>query len=111
MAASGLRLHFLYEGQTPLETGGGILNALPVLGDAPFLVVNGDIWTDFDFATLPREPQGQAHLVLVDNPVQHPNGDYRLDAQGLLHHDRAGPCLTYAGIGVYRPRSWPTGAR
>ena len=66
----------------PLETGGGILNALPVLGDAPFLVVNGDIWTDFDFATLPREPQGQAHLVLVDNPAQHPDGDYRLDTQG-----------------------------
>jgi MurNAc alpha-1-phosphate uridylyltransferase len=52
-----------------------------VLGDAPFLVVNGDIWTDFDFATLPREPQGQAHLVLVDNRSA-PDGDYRLDAQG-----------------------------
>lgn len=99
----GLHLHFLYEGATPLETGGGILNALPVLGDAPFLVVNGDIWTDFDFATLPREPRGQAHLVLVDNPVQHADGDYRLDTQGVLHHDREGPCLTYAGIGVYRP--------
>lgn len=55
----GLHLHFLYEGATPLETGGGILNALPVLGDAPFLVVNGDIWTDFDFATLPREPRAR----------------------------------------------------
>ena len=99
----GLQLHFVHEGETPLETGGGILNALPQLGDAPFLVVNGDIWTDFDFATLPREPQGQAHLVLVDNPAQHPEGDYRLDAQGLLHHDRTGQCLTYAGIGVYRP--------
>lgn len=99
----GLRLHFMHEGDTPLETGGGILNALPVLGDDPFLVVNGDIWTDFDFATLPREPASQAHLVLVDNPAQHPNGDYRLDAHGVLHHDREGPCLTYAGIGVYRP--------
>ncbi|MBD8642309.1 MULTISPECIES: N-acetylmuramate alpha-1-phosphate uridylyltransferase MurU [unclassified Stenotrophomonas] len=99
----GVQLHFVNEGDTPLETGGGILNALPVLGDAPFLVVNGDIWTDFDFATLPREPAGQAHLVMVDNPAQHPQGDYRLDAAGLLHHDRAGACLTYAGIGVYRP--------
>jgi len=99
----GLTLHFVHEGDTPLETGGGILNALPVLGGQPFLVVNGDIWTDFDFATLPREPAGQAHLVMVDNPAQHPHGDYRLDADGLLHHDREGACLTYAGIGIYRP--------
>ncbi|KAF1055280.1 MAG: N-acetylmuramate alpha-1-phosphate uridylyltransferase [Stenotrophomonas maltophilia] len=99
----GLRLHFVHEGATPLETGGGILNALPLLGDAPFLVVNGDIWTDFDFAQLPREPAGEAHLVMVDNPAQHPHGDYRLDDAGLLHHDRDGACLTYAGIGVYRP--------
>ncbi|MCL7713056.1 N-acetylmuramate alpha-1-phosphate uridylyltransferase MurU [Stenotrophomonas mori] len=98
-----LRLHYAYEGPTPLETGGGMLNALPLLGEAPFLVVNGDIWTDFDFASLPREPQGEAHLVLVDNPPQHPQGDYRLDAHGRLHHDRHGPCLTYAGIGIYRP--------
>lgn len=99
----GLRLHFVHEGDTPLETGGGILNALPMLGEKPFLVVNGDIWTDFDFATLPAEPTGIAHLVMVDNPAQHPQGDYRLDEAGLLHHDRDGNCLTYAGIGVYRP--------
>ncbi len=98
-----LRLHYAFEGPTPLETGGGMLNALPLLGDAPFIVVNGDIWTDFDFSLLPREPAGEAHLVLVDNPPQHPQGDYRLDAQGLLHHDRDAPCLTYAGIGMYRP--------
>lgn len=99
----GLRLHLVHEGDTPLETGGGILNALPMLGEKPFLVVNGDIWTDFDFATLPAEPTGIAHLVMVDNPAQHPQGDYRLDEAGLLHHDRDGDCLTYAGIGVYRP--------
>ncbi len=99
----GLRLHFVHEGATPLETGGGMLNALPLLGDAPFLVVNGDVWTDVDFAALPAEPEGEAHLVMVDNPAQHPQGDYRLDAAGRLHHDRAGACLTYAGIGVYRP--------
>jgi len=98
-----LHLHYAYEGPVPLETGGGMLNALPLLGQAPFLVVNGDIWTDFDFSLLPREPAGEAHLVLVDNPPQHPQGDYRLDAQGVLHHDRAAPCLTYAGIGMYRP--------
>lgn len=99
----GLRLHFVHEGDTPLETGGGILNALPMLGEKPFLVVNGDIWTDFDFATLPAEPTGIAHLVMVNNPAQHPQGDYRLDEAGLLNHDRNGDCLTYAGIGVYRP--------
>ena len=96
----GVRLRFMHEGDTPLETGGGILNALPALGEDPFLVVNGDIWTDFDFATLPREPRGQAHLVLVDNPTQHPHGDYRLDTQGLLHHDREGPCLTLSLIHI-----------
>src|SRR5699024_4424193 len=71
----GLRLHFAYEGTTPLETGGGMLHALELLagdGDAPFLAVNGDIWTDHDFARLPREPDGLAHLVLVDNPAHHP---------------------------------------
>ena len=98
-----LRLHYAHEGPTPLETGGGMLNALPLLGDAPFLVVNGDIWTDFDFSLLPREPAGEAHLLLVDNPPQHPRGDYHLDAHGVLHDDRATPCLTYAGIGMYRP--------
>ena len=66
----GLRLHFSYEGATPLETGGGMWNALPVLGREPFLLVNGDVWTDFDFARLPREPKGEAHLVLVDNPAR-----------------------------------------
>jgi len=88
---------------TPLETGGGMLTALPLLGEAPCLVVTGDIWTDFDFSLLPREPAGEAHLLLVDNPPQHPRGDYHLDAHGVLHDDRDAPCLTYAGIGVYRP--------
>ena len=55
----GLRIQYLYEGDTPLETGGGMLNALARLGQAPFLLVNGDIWTDFDFNRLPREPQGR----------------------------------------------------
>ncbi|WP_313346355.1 N-acetylmuramate alpha-1-phosphate uridylyltransferase MurU [Stenotrophomonas sp.] len=99
----GLRLHFLDEGGVPLETGGGILNALPLLGDAPFLVVNGDVWTDVDFSTLPWQPQGDAHLVLVDNPVQHPRGDFILRADGTVSDDGDAPRLTYAGVGVYRP--------
>ena len=66
----GLRIVYSYEGTTPLETGGGMLHALPLLGDAPFLLVNGDVWTDTDFARLPREPAGLAHLVMVDQPPQ-----------------------------------------
>lgn len=99
----GLRLHFIDEGPTPLETGGGILNALPLLGDAPFLVVNGDVWTDLDFATLPHAPAGDAHLVLVDNPVQHPRGDFILHADARVDDHGDAPRLTYAGVGVYRP--------
>lgn len=99
----GLRLHFIDEGAVPLETGGGILNALPLLGDAPFLVINGDVWTDVDVATLPRQPEGDAHLVLVDNPVQHPRGDFILRADGTVSDDGDAPRLTYAGVGVFRP--------
>jgi len=97
----GLRLHYSYEGAAPLETGGGMLHALQLLGDAPFVAVNGDIWTDFDFATLPREPAGDAHLVLVDNPPQHPAGDFLLHGDAV-HDAGDGARLTFAGIGVYR---------
>lgn len=99
----GLRIRYSFEGDTPLETGGGMLNALPLLGDDPFVLVNGDVWTDYDFAKLPRDPAGLAHLVMVDPPVHAPRGDFALDALGLLHAD--GPArLTYSGIGVYRPQ-------
>ena len=98
----GLRLHYLHEGDTPLETGGGMLNARPFLGEAPFLLVNGDIWTDFDFARLPREPAGLAHLVLVDPPAFAPRGDFAIDDDGILHRE-GDHRLTYAGLGIYRP--------
>ncbi len=98
----GLRLRYSHEGDEPLETGGGMLHALGHFDGAPFAVVNGDVWTDFDFAHLPTEPAGVAHLVLVDNPPQHPHGDFRLDADAGVHAEGA-PRLTYAGIGVYRP--------
>ena len=99
----GLRLHYSYEGNTPLETGGGMLHALPLLGEEPFLLVNGDVWIDHDFATLPREPQGLAHLVMVDRPEQATHGDFALDDAGLVRAD-GGTLLTYAGLGVYRPQ-------
>jgi len=99
----GVRLHYSFEGDTPLETGGGLLNALPLLGDAPFIAVNGDVWSDFDFARLPREPAGLAHLVLIDNPEHHPHGDFHLRADGQLLAD--GPNKrTFSGIGIYRPQ-------
>lgn len=102
-AAFGLRIRYSDEGPVPLETGGGMLQALAALGDAPFLAVNGDIWTDFDFARLPREPAGDAHLVMVDNPAHHPQGDFVLRGDGRLEED-GGAWLTFSGIGVYRPR-------
>jgi len=95
----GLHITYSYEGPEPLETGGGMLRALPLFGDDPFLAVNGDIFTDFDFSTLPQIPSGLAHLVLVDNPKHHPRGDFALE-EGLIHDE---PRLTFAGIGVYRP--------
>ena len=97
----GLRLHFSYEGTTPLETGGGMWNALPLLGEAPFIAVNGDIWTEYDYAQLPRDPDGDAHLVLVDNPAQHPRGDFGFDDGRVTSVGEN--MLTFAGIGVYRP--------
>lgn len=99
----GLRLHYSYEGPSPLETGGGMWHAIPLLAraDEPFIAVNGDIWTDYDFARLPRELQGDAHLVLVDNPPQHPRGDFAL-TDGHVRPDGA-PRLTFSGIGLYRP--------
>ena len=98
----GLRLHYSHEGPEPLETGGGMLHALPQLGSEPFLAVNADIWCDYDFARLPREPAGLAHLVLVDNPAHNPEGDFALLDDGSMQP--AGERrLTFSGIGVYRP--------
>jgi MurNAc alpha-1-phosphate uridylyltransferase len=97
----GLRIRYAYEGAVPLETGGGMLNALPLLGPEPFIVINGDVWTDADFAALPAEPAGLAHLLMVDNPSHHPQGDFALDEHGKLH-DAGDQRLTYSGIGVYR---------
>lgn len=98
----GLRIRYAYEGPTPLETGGGMLNALGLLGPEPFLVISGDVWTDADFGALPAEPPGLGHLLMVDNPAHHPGGDFSLDAQGVLHDNDTLPRLTYSGIGVFR---------
>ena len=97
----GVRLTWSHEGAEPLETGGALLQARPLLGEAPFLLVNGDVWTDFDFATLPAAPEGLAHLVLVQRPPEKARGDFHLDPQGRVHATGE-PLLTYAGIGIYR---------
>jgi N-acetyl-alpha-D-muramate 1-phosphate uridylyltransferase len=100
-ARYGLRIRYSHEGEAPLETGGGMLHALRLLGDAPFIAVNGDIWTDFDFARLPAKPPGLAHLVLVDNPAHHPKGDFILAGDAVVDQGE-GQRLTFAGVGVYR---------
>ncbi|EPF74292.1 N-acetylmuramate alpha-1-phosphate uridylyltransferase MurU [Acinetobacter rudis] len=103
----GVKIHWSHEGEG-LETAGGIINALPLLGDEPFILVNGDVWTTMDFAPL-REVQlaeHLAHLVLVTNPAQHPQGDFCL-SQGksyLFEQNKLGEHLTYSGVAVYSPK-------
>ena len=97
----GARLRYSPEPDEALETGGGILKALPLLGDAPFAVVSADIYTDFPFARLPRKPQGLVHLVLVDNPPHNAAGDFAIE-NGRLRNEGE-QRFTFAGIGVYRP--------
>lgn len=98
----GAQIRYSREG-TALETGGGILQALPLLGREPFIVVNGDVWTDYPFERLSAGlvPGAAAHLVMVDNPPHHPNGDFVLDGGRIVPE---GPGrLTYSGIGIYSP--------
>jgi MurNAc alpha-1-phosphate uridylyltransferase len=96
----GVIIQYSPEGEA-METGGGIFRALPLLGEAPFLVVNGDIATDFDFGRLKEQPIALAHLVLVPNPEHHPQGDFHLAGQRV--RDDGMPRHTFGGIGVYRP--------
>lgn len=97
----GVTIRYSDENGAALETGGGIYKALPLLGQAPFLVVNADIWTDFPFAGLPADIDALAHLVMVDNPAHNAGGDFALSVGRVTQH---GPgMLTFSGIGVYRP--------
>jgi MurNAc alpha-1-phosphate uridylyltransferase len=109
----GLGIRYSAEREA-LETAGGIAHALPLLGAEPFLVINADVYCDYDFAALGNLSLGDrlAHLVLVDNPAQHPGGDFALDA-GQVRESGARK-LTYSGIGVYAPRLFggiPPGAK
>ena len=96
----GVHIEYSAEGE-PLETGGGILQALPLLGDMPFLLVNGDIWTDFDLSSVHMAEGDLAHLVLVDNPAHHPDGDFALK-NGRIVDEPLGR-LTFSGISVLHP--------
>ena len=98
----GVSIHYSPEGE-PLETGGGIFKALPLLGDEPFAVVNGDIWTDYDFGALRQPLTGLAHLVLVDNPAHHPTGDFCLNGKQVEDGVSGSDTLTYSGIAVLHP--------
>lgn len=98
----GLEVRYSAEGEgKALETGGGIARALPILGPAPFLVINGDVWCDLELGVLGLQQRDLAHLVLVDNPAHNPRGDFVLSAGRLV--GEGGERLTFSGIGVYAP--------
>jgi len=98
----GAVIAYSSEGEQALETAGGIIKALPLLGDEAFLVVNGDIATDFPFATLRNVKVDLAHLVFIDNPEHHPQGDFALSETGLVSEEGATK-YTFSGIGLYHP--------
>ena len=96
----GLSIRYSPE-TTALETAGGIANALPLLGDAPFLVVNGDVFTEVDFGALQLVSPNLAHLVMVDNPPQHLDGDFVVDSGKVTN--QGNHKLTFSGVGIYHP--------
>lgn len=109
-SAYGVRLAYSPEGAQGLETAGGIATALPLLGDAPFLVINGDVLTDIDFqAAIAQgeklnEQHCLAHLYLVHNPEHNPLGDFALtDSGSLKSNPSQGRAGTFSGIGIYHP--------
>lgn len=98
----GANIVYSPEGEQALETAGGIINALPLLGHEPFLVVNGDVATDFPYTNLQKIKVALAHIILIDNPPHHPQGDFALDKSGKVtenDHQR----YTFSGIGLYHP--------
>lgn len=110
-AAYGVNIAYSPEGETGLETAGGIATALSLLGDEPFLVVNGDVLTDIDFQAAHQIAQNMqqnailAHLWLVENPEHNPQGDFILDDNDVVHSENAvGKRATFSGIGVYAPK-------
>ncbi|WP_429122028.1 N-acetylmuramate alpha-1-phosphate uridylyltransferase MurU [Aeromonas veronii] len=101
--ALGVTIHWSAE-ESALETAGGIVQALPLLGAEPFLVINGDTWLDLDYHTLVSQPLGDdlAHLWLVPNPPQHPSGDFALQGGRVMDT----PAFTFSGVGLYDPAAF-----
>ncbi|HHQ4515896.1 N-acetylmuramate alpha-1-phosphate uridylyltransferase MurU [Aeromonas veronii] len=102
-SALGVTIHWSAE-ESALETAGGIVQALPLLGSEPFLVINGDTWLDLDYHTLVSQPLGDdlAHLWLVPNPPQHPSGDFALQEGRVMDT----PAFTFSGVGLYDPAAF-----
>lgn len=99
-ARYGVTLHYSEEPEA-LETGGGIFQALPLLGREPFIVLSSDVVTDYPLKKLPNMADKLAHIVMVENPVYHPKGDFGLqDNQVILDGSQK---FTFANIGIYRP--------
>ena len=97
-----LEIHYSPEPDGALETAGGIVQALPLLGEKPFLVLSGDVYCDYPLHQLRQGlPNSLGHLLMVDNPAHHPHGDFRLGGHGVL--EKGSPALTYSGIGVLHP--------
>lgn len=102
-AQNDTQICYSREPSEALETGGGIHNALPLIKSDPFIVVNGDIWTDYNFANLHKPLTKLAHLVLVQNPDHNPEGDFSLRGSDVIaNHTDHPSSLTFSGIGVYR---------
>lgn len=97
----GVAIAYSREPWPALETGGGIFNALPLLGPAPFLLVNSDVFCDVEFGALHLAAHDLGQLLLVPNPPHHPRGDFHLEAGRIV--EQGGERLTYAGIAVFRP--------
>lgn len=105
-AALGIKVRYSEEPE-PLETAGALLHALPLLGSEPFLLINGDVWSDYPLAQLASyslQSDEDAHLVLVPNPEFHPEGDFALNAQGRLTDDPTLAKFTFGGISLIHPR-------
>jgi N-acetyl-alpha-D-muramate 1-phosphate uridylyltransferase len=102
----GVNIHYSAEGEA-LETAGGIFKALPLLGEEPFIIVNGDVWSDYPFASLLALSPEQAHLVLVKNPAHNPQGDFALSDAGRVS-TAGNKKLTYSGISVLNPQLFST---
>ena len=102
-----INITYSNEGDQALETGGGIYNALPLLGDEPFLVINGDVWTDYPFEKLRSFPlKDKAHLILINNPEHNPAGDFALSNGRLLNDENNR--FTFSGIGIYSKEFFTT---